>query len=264
MNKGTFKNIGIIVAAAIFAAAIIYSSSKFRDTICVAIDITIMDSSQVSFISRNDVLQLIHNPSHRILGTPLNKIDINEMELYLQQQPYIRQADIYKTVNGHLKVDIQQRQPIVEIITTSNKSFYIDEDGTIFPGSQKGKAPNVMVANGFINDKYDFAKRNTYNIYNENIKTSKESEIFRLARLIKKDDFWRDQVEQIYVNEANEYEIVPLVGPKLLEIGSIDNYDEKLYYLKSFFTNGLKKTGWNKYQSVSVKYKGQIVCSKAI
>ncbi|MBP5502815.1 MAG: hypothetical protein IKR94_09660 [Bacteroidales bacterium] len=252
------------MAAVVFAAAIIYSSSKFRDTLCGAIDINIKDSNQISFISRNDVLQLIHNPSHEILGTPLNDIDINDMEIYLQQQPYIRQADIYKTVNGHLKVDIQQRKPIVEIITATNKNYYIDEDGTIFPGSQKGKAPNVMVANGFISDKYNFDKHHTYNIYNENIKTSKEAEIFRLARYIAKDEFWRDQVEQIYVNESNEYEIVPLVGPKLLEIGSIDNYDEKLFYLKNFFTNGLKKTGWNKYQSVSVKYKGQIVCSKAI
>ena len=141
------------MAAVVFAAAIIYSSSKFRDTLCGAIDINIKDSNQISFISRNDVLQLIHNPSHEILGTPLNDIDINDMEIYLQQQPYIRQADIYKTVNGHLKVDIQQRKPIVEIITATNKNYYIDEDGTIFPGSQKGKAPNVMVANGFISDK---------------------------------------------------------------------------------------------------------------
>ena len=264
MNKGTVKNIGIILGAAIFAIAIIYSSSKFRETICVSIDVTIKDSAEINFISYNDVLNIIHNDAHQILGTCLNDINLNDMETYLKQQPYIHQADIYKTVNGHLKIDIIQRHPIVEIITNTNKSFYIDEEGTIFPSSTKANAPNVLVANGYINDKYDFNKHNTYNIYNENIKTSKEAEIFRLARLIHKDDFWRDQIEQIYVTNANEYELVPLVGPKILELGSIDNYDEKLYYLKAFFTNGLKKLGWSKYQTVSVKYKGQIVCSEKI
>ena len=67
-------------------------------------------------------------------------------------------------------------------------------------------------------------------------------------------------MEQIYVNKKNEFEIVPLVGPKILELGSIENYDEKLYYLKSFFISALKKTGWNKYKTISVKYKNQIVC----
>ncbi|MBR6176548.1 MAG: hypothetical protein IKQ70_01530 [Bacteroidales bacterium] len=265
MKKGTLKNIGIIIGSVFFAAAVIYSSSKFRDTLCASIDVTIKDSAQIGFINYNDVLRIIHNSSKvSILGNKLSEINLDEMETFLKNQPYIRKADIYKTVNGHLKIDIQQRHPIVEIITNSNNSFYIDDDGTIFPASKKGRAPNIMVANGFINDKYDFSKQNTYNIYNENIKTSKEAEIFRLARLIAKDDFWRDQVEQIYVTEANEYEIVPLVGPKILELGTIENYDEKLFYLKSFFTNGLKKTGWNKYQSISVKYKGQIVCTKAI
>ncbi len=262
MSKGTIKNIGIIVGAVIFAIAIIYSSSKFHDTLCKKIDINIKDSTEINFINDNDVLTIIHKDNPEILGQRLNEINLNDMETYLKQQPYIHQADIYKTVNGRLKVDITQRHPIVEIITNTNKSFYIDDEGTIFPSSTKANAPNVLVANGYINDKYDFTKHKTYNIYNENIKTSKETDIFRLARLIEKDEFWKDQIEQIYVTDANEYELVPLVGPKILKLGSIENYDEKLFYLKAFFTNGLKKLGWNKYQTVSVKYKGQIVCSE--
>ncbi|MBR4440620.1 MAG: hypothetical protein IKS00_03620 [Bacteroidales bacterium] len=260
MSKNTVKNIGIVIAALLFATAIIYSSSKFRDTNCESVDVTIKDSLVIPFINRNDVLDLIYSVSPQITGCRMSDINLNEMETYLQQQPYIRQADIYKTINGRLKIEIQQRHPIVEIITQEGSSFYIDEDGTIFPTSDKENAPNTLVASGYISQKYDFKKYKTYNIYNEDIRKSKESEIFRLARLIAKDDFWRDQVEQIYVNKKNEFEIVPLVGPKILELGSIDNYDEKLYYLKAFFTTGLKKTGWNKYKTISVKYKNQIVC----
>ncbi len=262
MSKGTIKNIGIVVGAVIFAIAIIYSSSKYNDTLCKFIDIYINDSTEINFIDRYEVLPIIHKDNPHILGQRLNEINLNEMETYLKQQPYIHQVDIYKTINGRLKVDITQRHPIVEIITNTNKSFYIDEEGTIFPSSTKANAPNVLVANGYINDKYDFTKHKTYNIYNENIKTSKEADIFRLARLIRQDEFWKDQIEQIYVTDANEYELVPLVGPKILKLGTIDNYDEKLYYLKAFFTNGLKKLGWSKYQTISVKYKGQIVCSE--
>lgn len=262
MNTNTIKNIGIIICAAVFAAAIIYSATKFRDADCVDIKINIKDTLIVNFIDDNDVLDMIYYITPNIKGCKMAEINLDEMESYLRKQPFIRHADVYKTVNGILKIDIVQRHPIVEIITNSNNSFYIDEEGTIFPFNANGNAPNVLTANGFIPDKYDFSQNKIYNIYYEDINNSRESEIFRLARLINKDEFWNDQVEQIYVNKDKEFEIVPLVGPDILELGSIENYDQKLHDLKAFFQMGLKKTGWDTYKKISVKFNGQIVCQR--
>ncbi|MCQ2974506.1 MAG: hypothetical protein MJ211_06810 [Bacteroidales bacterium] len=255
------KNIIKIIFAITFAGAVMYSSSQFHETRCDYVDILIDDSTDIKFIDYNDVFQLIYSVNPDILGYKMCDINLFEIENFLKQQPYIKNVVVYKTINGHLKIEIQQRIPVLEVINRNNECFYIDQDGTIFPISTK-YAPKVIVANGFIKENYDFNKQKTYNVYNEDFENSKIVELYRLAKLIKNDDFWTDQVEQIFVNNLNEFEIIPMVGPQILELGSIDDYDRKLYYLKSFFLNGLKKTGWDKYKQISVKYKNQIVCKK--
>ena len=40
-------------------------------------------------------------------------------------------------------------------------------------------------------------------------------------------------------------------------------YEEKFEKLKMFYTEGLNKTdGWNKYSTINIKYKNQVVCTK--
>jgi cell division protein FtsQ len=53
-----------------------------------------------------------------------------------------------------------------------------------------------------------------------------------------------------------------MIGDFVLSIGSIEDYDKKMYTLKQFFFKALPKVGWNTYQQISVKYNNQIVCKR--
>ena len=91
---------------------------------------------------------------------------------------------------------------------------------------------------------------------------SQTGDLFRLAQLINHDDFWADQVTQIYVNKLGEYEIVPMIGEFVYELGTMEDFDKKMYTLKQFYHNAMAKLGWNTYQQISVKYKNQVVCKR--
>ena len=56
--------------------------------------------------------------------------------------------------------------------------------------------------------------------------------------------------------------MVPRIGPHIIILGSIDNYEAKFEKLWLFYTEGLKNVGWNQYLKINLKYKDQIVCSK--
>ena len=221
-----------------------WATGRFHDTRCDEIVICIDSTEDVHFVEQNDVLQLIYNVVDKIEGYKMDSIDI------------------YKTISGKLKIDIVQRKPLLMVINNTGQSYYIDNDGIIFETSKKS-SPQVIVANGFIKDKFDFSDGKVYKIDLSDSKTpGTQSDLFKLIKLIDGDDFWRDQIEQIYVNSLSEYELVPMLGRHILSIGSIEDYDKKMYILKEFYFRGLKKAGWNAYKQISVKYKNQIVCKR--
>jgi cell division protein FtsQ len=250
-----FKAVSVLVLVVV----IFLSLGKFRSTICKDIAITVLDSAEVNFIDRDSVFAMMYSVSQNILGHNLDSINTYRLDCQLKKCPYIRKASIYKTVSGVLHIDVMQRRPILMVLNGS-QSYYVDNDGMVFAAG-KGNACQCIVVNGYVKDKYDFTGGKVYKA-DDTSSNSQTSDLFKLARLINNDDFWRDQVEQIYINKLGEYEVVPMVGSHVLALGSIEDYDKKMFTLKQFYFKALPKLGWNTYKQISVKYNNQVVCKR--
>jgi cell division protein FtsQ len=100
--------------------------------------------------------------------------------------------------------------------------------------------------------KHDSISRSLHTIY----------DVFRLAEFITEDDFWNAQFEQIYVTNNYEFELIPRVGSHIIELGKVENLDEKFENLKILYNRGFNNLGWNQYEKISLKYKNQVVCTK--
>jgi cell division protein FtsQ len=87
--------------------------------------------------------------------------------------------------------------------------------------------------------------------------------LLEMALFIHDNLFWREQIEQIHVLSPERIELYPRVGQHVIELGSIDGFQEKLDRLRIFYRKGLERVGWNKYSTISLAYDGQIVCTKA-
>jgi len=105
---------------------------------------------------------------------------------------------------------------------------------------------------------------------NEQKKLRKSCEDFlklvNFVGIIEKDDFWRSEIVQIVVTTgssgAPEIELVPRAGDHTILFGPPDDIDEKFDRLERFYRKGLRHIGWDTYRTISVKYKGQVVCTK--
>jgi len=247
------------VAVVVLIVVVILSLSKFHDTRCRSVSITIKDSADVSFIDENYVLEAIHSVVPNIDGYKMDRIDTYLIDETLHKCPYIRNVSIYKSISGILNIDVQQRKPILMVVN-EGQNYYIDSDGMIFAARDQD-AYQCIVVNGYVKDKYDFADEKVYKA-DAFANNSQTGELFRLAQLILNDPFWSDEIVQIYINQLGEYELVPMVGSFVLGIGSIEDYDKKMYTLKQFLFNALPKLGWNTYQQISVKYNNQVVCKR--
>ena len=65
-----------------------------------------------------------------------------------------------------------------------------------------------------------------------------------------------------YSDENNEIQLITLLGSHVVILGSIDRLEDKLDDLRSFYLKSTDFVDLEKYKSVDLKYKNQIVCKK--
>lgn len=224
-----------------------------------------IEESDNFFVEESDVKELLKEKGDSIIEQPISTINAYKIEHVLNSHASIANSEVSVTGNGIVKIEIKQRKPIVRIFTDTKESYYLDSMGKAMPLSEKYTA-RIIVANGFIHEPY--AKLYMYSIedINKNEYAKQQSvldDLFLLATFIEKDSFWKAQIGQIYVNEEKEFELIPLVGNHTIIFGNALDVEEKFKKLKILYLEALNKTGWwNKYATINLSYKNQIVCTK--
>lgn len=241
-----------------------FVSIKHEEVLCTDIEVGITDETENFFIQAADVKSLITAGEEKLLGYSIDSVNTARIEDLIYEHPSIKRAEVYTTIRGVLKVDIEQRNPILRIINYNGESYYIDEEGALMPLSDQYSA-HVLIANGNINEPY--ALRYTKSI----LELEEEDEmgrkfmlkdLYTLAKFIYQNEFWKSQIEQVYVNRDNDIELVPKVGPHVILFGDVSDYELKFRKLEALYKQGLAREGWNKYKKINLKYKQQVICTK--
>ncbi len=252
----TIMSIGLVVTLG-------FVNSVQKELKCKRVLVTFNGNVQQEFVDQQEILELIKS-KQKLIGKPLGSINTTLLEKIIMSNPFVQKAEVYSSVDGNVNVAVTQRNPLVRIITMKDEQFYIDDNGNFVPVSTK-YSPPVLVANGFIFDRYSQQKINfVISGVNDSASQTKPmiEQVYELAQFIEADTFWSAQAEQIYVNENQELELIPRTGNHRIVFGNAENLTEKFNRLMIFYTQGLNKTGWNNYSIINLKYRNQVVCTK--
>jgi cell division protein FtsQ len=236
-----------------------------QDTLlCRALDIQVNQEDDLYFIDKIDVAELLRDRGDSIIGQPKSTVNITDIEKSLNSHPAISNTEVSVSIDGIVKVVVTQRHPVIRIINKEGDSYYIDDDGKLMPLSDK-YTMKVPVANGNIQQPYSLNYEYTIKQIgkNDTLRLGNLDELYAMAKFIHADEFWKSQIHQIYVNENNDMEIVPMVGNQKIIFGDTTAMEEKFKKLMTFYQQGLNTTGWwDKYSTINLKFKNQIVCTK--
>ncbi|MDQ3191657.1 MAG: hypothetical protein M3Q58_08690 [Bacteroidota bacterium] len=235
-----------------------------QNLICKDLKIIVEGDLEHEFIDVEDVRSIIKNTGDSIIGQSMSSIDIGLIEKLIQNNPSVSKAEAFRTISGEINIKVWQRNPILRVFSSSNDDFYIDQEGSFMPLSKKYSA-RVLMASGNITSGYNTLLGTSIKEIMQNDSLAKKTlldDLFILANLINNDEFWKAQIQQVYVDMDNQIELIPRVGNHRIIIGDISDIEEKLNRLMIFYHKGLAKTGWNEYETINLKYKNQIVCTK--
>ncbi|KAF5058501.1 hypothetical protein DSECCO2_345840 [anaerobic digester metagenome] len=245
------------------ASLFVFANQKQQDVICPEFIIGISNEGPHQLISEQYIRQQITQAGFRIKRQRLADIRAEEIQELLMRNPYIRSANITIGVNGSVKANIIQRQPLIRVFTETGRQFYIDSEGIIMPVNADFTA-RVMVANGNIPD----ISLKSGNDRNKDVKPEKNLhpellKVFLTAKAVKQDVFSEALTEQIFINTAGEIELIPKLGNHTILLGDTTLLNDKLNKLKLFYKQGIRNDAWNKYVMINLKFRDQVVCSKS-
>lgn len=256
MKKYIIILIDIVLAVYLLLAVTAFNSPKELVKKCTKVNINITDESTYGFLDAEEIKAILTKKGIYPLEKDLDKISPRKIESVLRNSPFVNTAECCKTTDGHVLIYVTQRSPLVRIKSRNGDDYYIDENGGIMPNSKY--TSDLIIVTGNVSKQ--FARQY----------------ISVLANAIMKSDFWRNQVEQINVRQDFGIEVVPRVGDHIIFLGylpeaatqqkRIDEVtaytNEKLDRLEKFYIYGLKETGWNKYETIDVQFRNQIICKK--
>lgn len=185
-------------------------------------------------------------------GIELRDLEVERIERALEEDPFVADANAYVDAHNELHVAIEQREPLIRVLDNAGGNYYLDKNGAKMPAS-KNYAARVIVATGNIpayTPDFREKKRNT------------TKDLFLLVNRLLEDEFLKDFVQQIHVNSAGDFVLVPLIGDQKIILGSVKRLESKLNRLKVFYREGMPYAGWRKYESINLKFNGQVVCKK--
>ncbi|MEP7269529.1 MAG: hypothetical protein ABI844_18070 [Saprospiraceae bacterium] len=183
---------------------------------------------------------------------PMGSLSPMEIEAGLKSLDFIKSADVFVDANNQLNVYVTQREPILRVVTSNGYSMYVDKDATTMPASLH-YSPRVLVAYVNMPDHIDTLAIG---------KPGLQQELFELANRIREDRLLNTLIEQVAADKEGDWVLVPKIGPSKVYIGSLERLDEKLESLKKVYKTILPAEGWDKYGTVNLKFRGQVICTK--
>ncbi len=262
------KKWGIILLWIFLASGVIsvlyFSNKQENSTIIENPQISIHVEGENMFLSKRELWERLKFLRLVNEGQLINQFEIKKIETAIRNMTEVKNVRVYKNIGKNWFLKIELRKPIARIFNFFNQSYYIDEDGFMMNKSDLHNA-RVLIFSGFIKDK--FSNINVADIINnDSLKSIKKiDEIYHISNYVCNDTLLSKLISQVYLEKNGDFILIPVVGDQKIVLGPVlteQKMVEKFERLKIFYYEAMPFEGWNKFEEISVKYEGQIVCRK--
>ena len=206
-----------------------------------------VEEISIKFLGNND-LYITEDAVNKLLiqnyGSLKNRakeqVVLNTIESLITSNSMVKNAQVYLTIDGKLISEVVQRKPIGRVEDVSK--FYLDDSGKRMPLSRHYSA-RVPIITGVITGK-------------------SLEDAYVILEYINKNTFLSQNVIGIHIEKEGEYQLKFRLEDFVVNLGGVENLDEKFKNFMAFYIKAAKDNTLEKYASVSLKFENQVVCTK--
>jgi len=165
------------------------------------------------------------------------------VEEEFRENPWCKSVNVYKTRSGEYRMDIEEEQPVLRLLSWNS---YLAKSGKMLPIGD-GKTFRKPVVTGVLPSLQDSVFW---------------TEFTEFGNFIDNHGFWKGQIQQLIVDKNQEVVLIPRVGNHTIVLGKSTRAKEKLEKLLLLYKEGFSYTGWYDYREINIALSNQIVCTK--
>ena len=235
----------ILIKLVLFLVGLIFlvafSQKRFNQRDVQEVKTTIDYSNGNHFITDKIVDSLLKKSHPDFPKMQMQRVNTQDMEYLLNKDAFISNANVFLENDGILHAEIEQEVPVMRI-HKGEEQFYISKYGRKIPLSNSFSA-QVFIAEG-------------------DIQPADYKGLVELNRVINEDNLLKNLVVGIRKEKVNSFILLVDDGEYILELGKLEELDNKMENFKVFHENYIQKSAVMPYQKLNLRFKNQIVASK--
>lgn len=242
MWKPVLKWTLLVLLTGYVVTMFVWARAEASRHLCSGIEVAIDGRGQVGSISEKSVKDVLKDYPEKIVGQPIHSINTYRIADYLRKFNNFETVDCMITTKGNLKVKVVPMVPAIRVFE-GNRSYYVNKDGKTM-AAIPGFHVDVPVVTGRFNSKF----RPEY--------------VLPVVSYLQKDSLLNNLVGMIQANDRENIILVPRIKGHVINIGDTSRLNEKRQAILTAYRSILPFKGWETYDTISVKFHGQIIATR--
>lgn len=244
MKKALFY-ISTVLIVAYVVGSFFWTNAARRNVVCAGVVVSVENpNDSMRFISDKFILSELDRLGFKVKGKPLTAINVEQIERTFDKQYYVEQVQCYTCSDNSVRIDVQPVQPVMRVFD-GGQSYYINRAGKHVPANA-GFFIDLPTVTGRFSKRYPPTKLLPLVDYLDSHKDADEL------------------VSAIMVRDPRNIFIVPKTAGLLVNLGDLSDLDKKFNKLTRFYREVMPVKGWDFYDTITLKWHGQIVASKRV
>lgn len=239
----------IVLGAALLAVLVVVLNVSRSNSQVRGLEADIRYGSTPVLVSGQTVVDSVVAALPTLMQQQVKAVDCEAVAEAARRVPFLTNVSASVSVSGRVVVRADQRRPIARLFH-GDRELYLDREGAVFPVSRVGNC-NVLVAGG------DFSAPLRPDSLDAQL-----TALWQVASYLDSESRYSKLIDQIFVERDGDIMMVPKVGDHVVELGDANDLDGKFANLVAFYRKGMPRAGWDTYSKISLKFKGQVVCTK--
>lgn len=235
-----------LILAVYLALALTVTATEADGRMCRGVEIEVEPTAGATgFVTPAEIASELDSFPAHAGDVPLAAINTQSIRRHLLGLDKLEDASVVCYTDGTIRISVKPIVPVTRVFD-GPESYYINRSGKrVRAGARFRK--NVPIIKGHFDP--------TDTVFTP-------LSLLPLLDYIAADSVWNAYVTMIEAKSPTDIILIPAIREHVVNLGSLDDIPLKFERLQKFYKRVLVSQGWEKYDTLSLKWRGQLVATK--
>lgn len=233
---------GCILMAIYVVVVCLWANFRADNELCAGLDggiVQVDDPDNVGFVGAEELTAELQPMLGDLTARRLSEINTDSLQMYVASLDKIESAEVMRLNNNRLRIKVKPLVPIARVWTSSKSSYYVNRDGKRIAASSRYHLDVPQISG-----QCDAIK------------------LLPLLDYLNDDPAMGQLITMIQPSDTSNIILVPGIRGHVINIGNTNNIPDKFSRLRRFYSEVMPVKGWEYYDTISLKWNGQIVATR--